>query len=119
MPVHGRDVEPALERGETDRDLLETVGQDRRDLVATLQPGCPETPHDLVRELGEFAVRHLVVVGINDRKMVGIRLRDLPESGDIGVGHVEMISVQSAIAPISLQPSAPPTYLSASGINSP
>ena len=100
MPVHGGDVEPALERCETDRYLFEAVGQHRRDLVARLQPERPQAVHDLIGERVELTEGHLLMIGINDGEMLGIGFGDLPETQDVGVGHGRDGGRPDAAAPI-------------------
>ena len=100
MPVHGGDVVPALERGETDRDLFEAVGQHRRDLVPRLQPERPQAVHDLIGERVELTEGHLLVIGIDDGEMVGIGFGDFPETQDVGVGHRRDGGRPDATAPI-------------------
>ena len=78
MPVDGGHVQAALVGGQAERELLEAVGQQGRDLIALAEPGGPQTPGDPVGEGGQLAEGQLAVLGVDHRREVGISLSDIP-----------------------------------------
>ena len=87
MKVDRRDVVATLIGGQTERDLLDTIWQRRRDMIPGRQAHSAKTMSDLIDEIVEFPKADLVVVGIRDRESVAIFFGDLPKTSRTQAFH--------------------------------
>ena len=80
-----RGQEPAgLGRRQVELDHGRAVGQHGRDAVALLQPERAQPMHELVAARQQLAARPLAAVGVDQREMIRIAARKIPEAE---VGH--------------------------------